>query len=107
MKGLSQREGATLFMTLLAAFQVLLYRYTGQEEVVVGSPIANRTRAEVEPLIGFFVNTMVLRGWMGGNPSFREMPELCKWREVTFGCVCASGLTVREVSGGVAAGEGI
>ena len=58
---LSRREGVTQFMTLLAAFQVLLYRYSGQEDVVVGSPIANRNRTETEGLIGFFVNTLVLR----------------------------------------------
>ncbi|MGB7894080.1 MAG: condensation domain-containing protein, partial [Microcoleus sp.] len=56
---LSQREGATLFMTLLAAFQTLLYRYSQQEDIVVGSPIANRNRSEIETLIGFFVNTLV------------------------------------------------
>jgi non-ribosomal peptide synthetase component F len=60
-------------MTLLAAFKTLLYRYTGQEDVIVGSPIANRNRAEVEGLIGFFVNTLVLRSDLGGTPSFREL----------------------------------
>ena len=57
----SRRHGATLFMTLLAAFQALLQRYTGQDDIVVGSPIAGRTHAETEGLIGFFVNTLVLR----------------------------------------------
>ncbi|MDY7077385.1 MAG: amino acid adenylation domain-containing protein, partial [Chloroflexota bacterium] len=61
VKALSREEGATLFMTLLAAFQALLYRYTGQEDVSVGTPIANRTRGEIEGLIGFFVNPLVLR----------------------------------------------
>ena len=60
-------------MTLLAAFQVLLHHYSGQEDVCVGSPIANRNRAEVEGLIGFFVNTLVLRGRCAGNPRFREL----------------------------------
>ena len=60
-------------MTLLAAFQVLLFRYTGQEDIVVGSPIANRRRPEIEGLIGFFVNTLVLRADLSGNPSFREL----------------------------------
>ena len=60
-------------MTLLAAFQVLLYRYTGQEDIVVGSPIANRRRPEIEGLIGFFVNTLVLRADLSGNPSFSEL----------------------------------
>ncbi len=72
IKALSRQENATLFMTLLAAFKVLLYRYTGQEDISVGSPIANRTRAEIENLIGFFVNTLVLRSDLGGNPTFRE-----------------------------------
>jgi amino acid adenylation domain-containing protein len=69
---LSNRFAGTPFMTLLAAFQVLLYRYTGQEDVVVGSPIANRRRPEVEGLIGFFVNTLVLRADLSGHPSFSE-----------------------------------
>jgi amino acid adenylation domain-containing protein len=69
---LSHRERVTPFLMLLAAFQVLLYRYSGQEDVVLGSPIANRGRPELEPLIGFFVNTLVLRADLSGNPSFRE-----------------------------------
>ncbi|MBV8842651.1 MAG: amino acid adenylation domain-containing protein, partial [Bryobacterales bacterium] len=73
LNALSRREGATLFMTLLAAFQVLLSRYTGQEDVVVGSAIANRTRMETENLIGFFVNPLVMRTDLSGNPSFREV----------------------------------
>ncbi|MEC4813807.1 MAG: amino acid adenylation domain-containing protein, partial [Scytonema sp. PMC 1069.18] len=73
LKLLSQREGATLFMTLLTAFNILLYRYAGQEDILVGSPIANRSRHEVEALIGFFVNTLVLRTDLSGNPSFREL----------------------------------
>ena len=60
-------------MTLLAAFQILLYRYTGQEDMVVGTPIANRTRTEMEGLIGFFVNTLVLRTDLSGDPTFREL----------------------------------
>ena len=71
LKELSRRETATLFMTLLAAFQVLLYRYTGQEDLVVGVPVAGRRRPELETLIGFFVNTLVLRGDLSGDPSFR------------------------------------
>ena len=73
LRALSRDEGATLFMTLLAAYQVLLERYTGQEDVVVGSPIANRTHAEIEELIGFFVNAIVLRTDLSGNPSFRQL----------------------------------
>jgi amino acid adenylation domain-containing protein/FkbM family methyltransferase len=73
LRALSLREGTTLFMTLLAAWQTLLYCYSGQEEIVVGTPIANRNRPETEDLIGFFVNTLVLRGDLSGNPSFREL----------------------------------
>ncbi|MDT7808210.1 MAG: hypothetical protein QOJ70_2023, partial [Acidobacteriota bacterium] len=73
LKELSRREGVTLYMTLLAAFKVLLSRYSRQSEVVVGSPIANRNRAEIEPLIGFFVNTLVLRTDLSGDPTFEEL----------------------------------
>ena len=73
LKRVSQQAGTTLFMTLLAAFNVLLYRYSRQEDIVVGSPIANRTRAEMEGLIGFFVNTLVLRTNLAGNPTFLEL----------------------------------
>ncbi|MDY7077386.1 MAG: amino acid adenylation domain-containing protein [Chloroflexota bacterium] len=83
LRALSQQEGATMFMTLLAAFQTLLYRYTGQEDVSVGTPIANRNRAETEGLIGFFVNTLVLRTDLSGDPSFREL--LNRVREVALG----------------------
>jgi len=73
LKQLSREQKCTPFMALLAAFKTLLQRYTGQDDVVVGSPIANRTRAEIEDLIGFFVNTLVLRTNLGGNPSFHEL----------------------------------
>ncbi|MBW4611021.1 MAG: amino acid adenylation domain-containing protein [Hassallia sp. WJT32-NPBG1] len=73
IKNLSQQEGVTLFMTLLTAFKILLYRYTGQEDILVGSPVANRNQAEIENLIGFFINTLVLRTDLGGNPTFREL----------------------------------
>jgi amino acid adenylation domain-containing protein len=72
IRRLSNREEATPFMVLLTAFEVLLSRYTNQEDIVVGSPIANRNRAELEPLIGFFVNMLVMRGDLSGDPSFRE-----------------------------------
>jgi amino acid adenylation domain-containing protein/non-ribosomal peptide synthase protein (TIGR01720 family) len=72
LQALARREGATPFMIFLAAFRGLLSRYSGQEDVAVGTPIANRNRAEIEPLIGFFVNTLVLRVGVGGDPSFRE-----------------------------------
>ncbi|MCU1267656.1 MAG: hypothetical protein JWM21_3974 [Acidobacteria bacterium] len=70
---LSRQEGATLFMTLLAAFQILLWRYSGQDDIVVGSPIAGRNRAEIEQLIGFFINTLALRTDLSGDPTFREL----------------------------------
>ncbi len=73
LETLSKQADATLFMTMLAAFQVLLCRYSGQEDIVVGSPIANRNRAELEPLIGFFVNSLVLRTDLANNPTFREL----------------------------------
>ncbi len=82
LTALGRRENATLFMTLLAAFQVLLHRYTGQEDIAVGSPIAGRTRVEVEGLIGCFVNTLVLRADLSGNPTFREF--LARVREVAL-----------------------
>jgi amino acid adenylation domain-containing protein len=83
IEALCQREGVTLFMTLLAAFQTLLYRYSGQDDVSVGTPIANRSWAEVESLIGFFVNTLVLRTDLSGAPSFRELLE--RVRETALG----------------------
>jgi amino acid adenylation domain-containing protein len=83
LKNLSREEGVSLYMTLLAAFKILLARYTGQDEVVVGTPIANRNRIEIENLIGFFVNTLVLRTDLSGNPSFKEL--LKRIREVTLG----------------------
>ena len=73
LQGLSRKEGVTLFMTLLTAFQGLLHRYTGQDDIVVGTPIANRNREEIEGLIGFFVNTLVMRTDTSGNPVFREL----------------------------------
>jgi amino acid adenylation domain-containing protein len=82
-KALSRQEGATQFMTLLAAFNVLLYRYTNQDDLIVGTPIANRNRLETEGLIGFFVNALVLRTDLSGNPSFRDL--LRRVREVCLG----------------------
>ncbi|WP_262892891.1 non-ribosomal peptide synthetase [Puia dinghuensis] len=78
LQELSRREGVTLFMTLLAVFKVLLYRYSGQGDIVVGVPVANRTRQEVERLIGFFVNTLVLRSQLGGDPGFTELLQRVK-----------------------------
>ena len=82
LKQLSQDCEATLFMTLLSGFMGLLSRYSGQTDVVVGSPIANRTRQEIEPLIGFFVNTLVLRARLTEDPSFRQL--LTQVRELTL-----------------------
>ena len=72
LERVSSREGATLFMTMLAAFAVLLHRLTGQTDIAVGAPVANRTYGEIEPLIGTFVNTLVLRLDISGRPTFRE-----------------------------------
>lgn len=83
LKKLSRREGVTLYMTLLAAWQTLLSRYSGQTDIVVGSPIAGRTRLEIEELIGFFINTLVLRTDLSGEVSFAELMQ--RVREVTLG----------------------
>jgi amino acid adenylation domain-containing protein len=83
LKELSRREGATLFMVLLGAFQALLARYSGQQDVAVGTPIAGRTRSETEELIGLFVNTLVLRTDLSGDPSFREV--LSRVRKIALG----------------------
>lgn len=83
LKVLSQREGVTLFTVLLAAFNILLYRYTDQKDIPLGCPIANRNQAEVEGLIGFFANTLVLRTDLSGDPTFREL--LTRVREVVSG----------------------
>jgi amino acid adenylation domain-containing protein len=75
---LSRQHGATLFMTLLAVFDVLLARYSGQQDIVVGTPIANRNRVEIEKLIGFFANTLALRTDLSGNPRFIDVLERVK-----------------------------
>lgn len=80
---LGRGEAATLFMTLLSAWQLLLFRYSRQEQVVVGTPIAGRTMTETENLIGFFVNTLALPGDLSGNPTFREL--LQRTREQALG----------------------
>ena len=82
LKALSQQEEVTLFMTLLAAFQTLLYRYTGQDDIIVGTPIAGRDRTETEPLIGVFINTLVLRTQIQGTITFREL--LSRVREMAL-----------------------
>ncbi len=95
LAGLAQREGVTVFMLLLAAFQLLLARYSGQDDVVVGTPIAGRTRAETEPLIGFFINTLALRTDLAGDPSFREL--LGRVREVCLGAYGHQDLPFEQV----------
>lgn len=82
LRGLSHLEGCTLFMTLLAAFQTLLARYTGVDDIVTGSPIANRTRKEIEGLVGCFINMIVLRSDLSGEPAFIEV--LKRVRKVTL-----------------------
>ena len=83
LKELARREGATPFMLLMAGFSALLHRYTGQDDIVVGAPIANRNHAQTEPLIGFFVNTLVFRTNLSGNPTFAEL--MSRVREVALG----------------------
>ena len=82
LKELMAKDGSTLFMTMLAAFQAILARYSGQEDILVGTPIANRNRAEIEGIIGFFVNTLVLRSHIGAETSFSEL--LSQMRHTTL-----------------------
>ncbi|WP_161975702.1 non-ribosomal peptide synthase/polyketide synthase [Tengunoibacter tsumagoiensis] len=82
LKALSQREGVTLFMTMLASFQLLLARYSGQEDVAIGAGIANRNHREIEEMIGFFVNTLVMRTDFSGTPTFQDL--LKRVRTVTL-----------------------
>ncbi|MEH2042437.1 amino acid adenylation domain-containing protein [Nostoc sp.] len=97
LKSLSNQQGVTLFMTLLAAFQAQLYRYTNQEDICVGSPIANRNHADIQGLIGFFVNTLVLRTHLSGNPSFLEL--LGRVREVCMGAYAHTDIPFERVVG--------
>ncbi|WP_437759619.1 amino acid adenylation domain-containing protein [Sorangium sp. So ce1389] len=95
IKALSQREGVTPFMTLLAAFQVLLARRGGQDDIVVGTPIANRTRLETEGLIGLFANTLALRTRLGGDPTFRDL--LGRVREACLGAYAHQDLPFEKL----------
>ncbi|MBW4457214.1 MAG: amino acid adenylation domain-containing protein [Nostoc indistinguendum CM1-VF10] len=97
IQALSRQEGVTLFMALLAGFQVLLQRYTNQDDIVVGTDVANRNRAETESLIGFFVNLLVLRTDLSGNPSFREL--LLRVREVALGAYAHQDLPFDKLVG--------
>ena len=95
LNALGNREGATLFMTLLAAFQTLLHRYSGLEDIAVGTPIANRNRVEIEKLIGFFINTLVMRSDLSGNPSFRQL--LLRVRDVALGAYAHQDLPFEKL----------
>ncbi|HEU0076759.1 MAG TPA: condensation domain-containing protein, partial [Longimicrobiaceae bacterium] len=95
VRALAQAEGATLFMTLLAAWQLLLARHAGTEDVAVGTPIAGRTRPEVEGTLGFFVNTLVMRADLSGDPTVREL--LARTREATLGAHASQDLPFEQL----------
>ena len=95
LKALSSQNGVTLFMTLLAAFQTLLHRHTGQEEIVIGTPIAGRNRVELENIIGFFVNTLVVRTDFTGEPTFQKL--LARVREVALGAYAHQDLPFEKL----------
>jgi amino acid adenylation domain-containing protein len=95
LKTLSHEQGVTLFMTLLGAFQTLLYRYTGQDDIVVGTAIAGRNRTEIEGVIGFFVNTLVLRTDCSGHPTFCEL--LARVRKVALGAYAHQDLPFEKL----------
>jgi aspartate racemase len=97
IKALSEREGTTLFMTLLAALNVLLYRYTDQHDITVGSPISGRDLVELEGLIGFFLNTLILRTDLTGNPSFQQV--LQRVRETVLGAFAHQVIPLEELLG--------
>jgi amino acid adenylation domain-containing protein len=103
LKALSRREGVTLFMTLLAAFKSLLSYYTGQDDIVVGTNVANRDRVEVEKLIGFFVNQLVLRTDLSGDPSFRQL--LARVREVALAAYAHQELPFDKLSASLQQGR--
>ncbi|HVI46388.1 MAG TPA: amino acid adenylation domain-containing protein [Chitinophaga sp.] len=106
LQRLSQEQGATLYMTLVAVFKVLMYRYSGQEDIAVGSGIAGRMQQEIEPLIGFFVNTLVIRSRLTGNPTFADFLQQVRkttlddyeHQEAPFEKVVEAMLGARDVS---------
>jgi amino acid adenylation domain-containing protein len=95
LQKLSRQKSVTLFMTLLTAFKIVLARYTGADDVVVGTPIAGRNRTELEGLIGFFVNTLVLRTDLSGDPAFEDL--LARVREVTLGAYAHQDLPFEKL----------
>ncbi|MBN9384021.1 MAG: amino acid adenylation domain-containing protein, partial [Chitinophagaceae bacterium] len=106
LRDFSKQEGVTLFMTMLAAFKVLLHRYSGQDDIAVGTPVSGRGRQELEGMIGYLVNTLVLRDNLGGNPCFRALlqkirqttAEAYDHQEVPFGKVVEALLKERDPS---------
>jgi len=95
VKGLSRGAGVTLFMMVVGAMKVLLHKYTGLHDIIVGTPIAGRDRKEVEGLIGFFVNTLVLRTSLEGNPTYVEL--LGRVREVALGAYAHQNLPFEKL----------
>ncbi|MCI0491103.1 MAG: amino acid adenylation domain-containing protein, partial [Blastocatellia bacterium] len=95
IKQMAWREGVTLFMALLAAFQALLHRYSGSEDISIGTPVAGRNHAEIEGVIGLFVNTLVLRTKLDGNPSFKEL--LQRMRETALGAFAHQDLPFEKL----------
>jgi natural product biosynthesis luciferase-like monooxygenase protein/amino acid adenylation domain-containing protein len=104
IRAIGRQENVTLFMVLLAAFQVLLARYTGQSDISVGTPIANRRHAEIEGVIGFFVNTLVMRTDLSGNPTFLQV--LQQVREVCLGAYAHQDIPFEKVVETLAQGRG-
>jgi len=95
LEDLSRAEDVTPFIAALAVYQVLLYRYTAQEEILVGTPSANRSKLETEPLIGFLLNTLVLRGDLSGDPTFRQL--LARLRETVVGAYAHQDLPFQKL----------